>query len=159
MEKHEMNDLPPCLIYIDKEGQWYHEGAEMIRRDFIRIFYENMEMDSQGRYVILWGGKRCLVEVEDTAFVVWNMRHRKEDAGGKERFVLQLSDDSSEDLRPDSLYVGRDNVLYCKVKEAVFPARFSRAAYYQLATHIVEENRNFYLPVNHRKYEIEGVSD
>jgi len=159
MKKHEIKDLPPCLIYIDKEGQWYHEGAEMIRRDFIRIFYENMEMDSQGRYVILWGGKRCLVEVEDTAFVVWNMRHRDADAGGKERFVLQLSDDSSEDLIPDSLYVGRDNVLYCKVKKTAFPARFSRAAYYQLATHIVEENDNFYLPFNHRKYEIKGVSD
>jgi len=159
MEKHEINDLPPCLIYIDKEGQWYHEGAEMIRRDFIRIFYDNMEMDSQGRYVILWGGKRCLVDVEDTAFVVWNMRHQDAAAGGNERFVLQLSDDSSEDLRPDSLYVGRDNVLYCRVKEAAFPARFSRAAYYQLATHIVEENGNFYLPFNHRKYEIEGISD
>ena len=158
MEKHEINDLPPCLIYIDKEGQWYHEGAEMIRRDFIRIFYENMEMDSQGRYVILWGGKRCLVEVEDTAFVVWNMRHQDADAGENERFVLQLSDDSSEDLIPNSLYVGSDNVLYCKVKNAAFPARFSRAAYYQLATHIVEEDDNFYLPFNHRKYEIKGIS-
>ena len=158
MKKHEINDLPPCLIYIDKEGQWYHEGVEMIRRDFIRIFYENMEMDSQGRYVILWGGKRCYVEVEDTAFVVWKMHYQDAAEEGNERFVLQLSDDSSEDLIPDSLYVDRDNVLYCKVKKAVFPARFSRAAYYQLASHIVEENGNFYLPFTHRNYKIKGVS-
>ena len=72
----EINDLPPCLIFIDKEGHWHHEGVEMIRRDFIRLFYENMEMDSLGRYVINWGGKRCYVEVEDTAFVVRNIEYQ-----------------------------------------------------------------------------------
>ena len=157
MTEREIMDLPPCLIYIDKEGQWYHEGAEMIRRDFIRIFYENMEMDDQGRYVIQWGGKRCHVDVEDTAFVVWTMHYQDAAERRRERFVLHLSDDSSEDLMPETLYVGSDNVLYCTVKEAAFPARFSRAAYYQLATHIEEENGRFYLPFNGRNYAIKGV--
>ena len=70
MAKTEMNELPPCLIFIDKEGRWYHKGAEMIHRDFIRLFYEHMELDLQGRYVINWQGQRCWVDVEDTAFVV-----------------------------------------------------------------------------------------
>jgi len=30
MAEKEMNELPPCLIFIDKEGRWYHKGAEMI---------------------------------------------------------------------------------------------------------------------------------
>lgn len=157
MTSIEIEELPPCLIYIDKEGLWHHEGAEMIRRDFIRIFYKNMEMDSQGHYVILWGGKRCRVDVEDTAFVVWNTRYQDADEEGKGRFILTLSDDSQEDLAPDSLSVGQDNVLYCRVKSAAFPARFNRASYYQLATHIKEKNDAFFLPLNGIDYEIKGA--
>ena len=70
MNGSERDPLPPCMIFIDKEGRWFHKGAEMIRRDFIRLFYSNMELDSEGRYVIFWNGQRCLVDVEDTAFVV-----------------------------------------------------------------------------------------
>ena len=149
------NDIPPCLIYIDKEGRWYHEGAEMIHREFIRLFYNNMELDSLGRYVIAWKGQRCYVEVEDTAFVVrrvvWQEKGKED---GKERFVLSLSDDTQEELMPDTLYVGRDNVLYCSVKNRTFPARFNRAAYYQLAAYVEEENGVYYLPLNGQKNKI-----
>jgi uncharacterized protein len=153
----EINDLPPCLIFIDKEGHWYHEGVEMIRRDFIRLFYENMEMDPLGRYVINWGGTRCYVEVEDTAFVVRNMAYQDATGVIEARVILFLSDDSEEDLAPETLYVGKDNILYCRVKNSAFPARFSRAAYYRLAAHIEEEAHAFYLPLNGKRYEIMEV--
>ena len=65
-----MNELPPCLIFIDKEGPWYHKGAEMIHRGFIRFFYQHMELGSRGPYIINWNGQRCWVDIEDTAFVV-----------------------------------------------------------------------------------------
>ena len=106
-----MDDIPPCLIFIDKEGRWYHQGAEMIRREFIRLFYQNMEIDSEGRYLINWADKRCYVEVEDTAFVVRRISYKegKQDRGP--RIELSLSDDTKEALMPDSLYVGRENVL------------------------------------------------
>ncbi len=149
------NDIPPCLIFIDKEGRWYHEGAEMIHREFIRLFYNNMELDSLGRYIIDWKGQRCYVEVEDTAFVVRRVVWQdKGDGDGKERLILSLSDDMQEELMPDTLYVGRDNVLYCSVKNRTFPARFTRAAYYQLAGYVEEENGTYYLPLNGRKNKI-----
>jgi hypothetical protein len=146
------NDLPPCLISIDKDGRWYHKGAEMIHREIIRLFYDNMELDSRGRYVIEWRGQRCYVDVEDTAFVVRRVTYQeKGDKNGNERFVLSLSDGTKEELVPDALYVGRDNVLYCTVKNRTFPARFMRAAYYQLAEYVEEENGKYYLPLNGRK--------
>lgn len=154
MTEKEITDLPPCLIFIDKEGCWYHKGVEMIRRDFIRLFYENMEMDSQNLYIINWGGKRCYVDVEDTAFVVRNVAYQDATGGNDARFLLSLSDDSQEDLAPETLYVGKDNVLYCRVKNAAFPARFNRAAYYRLAMHVEEENNVFYLPLNGKRYKI-----
>jgi hypothetical protein len=146
------NDIPPCLIYIDKEGRWFYKGAEMIHREFIRLFYQHMEIDSQGRYIIDWGGSRCFVEVEDTPFVVRRTLLENLEQASDSRFILFLSDDTQEDLAPDTLLIGNDNVLYCKVKNRAFPARFDRAAYYQLTEHLEEENDEFYIPLNGEKY-------
>jgi len=148
------NDLPPCFIHIDKEGTWYHEGVEMIRREFIRLFYENMELDSEGRYVIKWGDQACYVDVKDTAFVVRRVIYEHDDQHKNARFTLVLSDDTEEALLPDSLFVGEDNVLYCRVKNRGFPARFNRASYYQLAQYVKEDNNTYYLPLNGKKYDL-----
>jgi hypothetical protein len=144
--------LPPCLIHIDKEGRWYHKGAEMIHREFIRLFYRNMTLDPHGRYVIHWKGERCEVEVEDTAYVVWRAIYQERSGGSA--FILTLSDDSQEALVPDTLYVGEANVLYCRVRKGAFPARFTRPAYYQLTPHVEEEQGVFYLPLGGEKHPI-----
>ncbi|MFO7987200.1 MAG: DUF1285 domain-containing protein [Desulfatiglandaceae bacterium] len=150
------DDIPPCLIFIDKEGRWYHKGAEMIRRDFIRLFYQSMVLDPQGRYLINWAGKTCYVEVEDTAFVVRRVAYESGEQPDSSRFLLTLSDDTQEELAPDTLYVGDANVLYCKVKERTFPARILRSAYYQLAEHVKEENGAYFLRLNGHQYPISG---
>ena len=147
------NDIAPCFIYINEEGQWFYKGVEMIRREVIRHFYQHMEMDSRGRYLIHWRGERCYVTVEDTPFIIYRVvLEESNDVGTPSRFIIFLSDDTQEDLMPDTLHVGDLNVLYCRVRKATFPARFNRAAYYQLAAHIEEDNGRFYLPLNGVKY-------
>jgi hypothetical protein len=136
---------------IDREGRWYHKGAEMIHRDFIHLFYEHLEMEESGRYLIRLGDECCYVEVEDTPFVVLSVTHQNPGKGEKEAFRLFLSDDSLEKLRPDTLAVGEGHVLYCRVKDRSFPARFARPAYYQLAEHITEEKGSYFLPMNGKK--------
>ena len=145
-------DLPPCMIFIDNDGKWFHKGAEIIRRDIVQLFYQHMEMDDRGQCVISWMGERCYVEVEDTPFVVWRATLEDPDTAGATGFTLLLSDDSRETLSPDTLYIGDKNVLYCRVKDRTFPARFGRNAYYQLADYIEEENGRFYLPINGERY-------
>ena len=147
------SDIPPCMILIDKEGRWFHKGLEMIHREFIKLFYQHMEIDLQGRYVITLAGDRCYVDVEDTPYVVWRTSVTN-DEGKDQRFSLHLSDDSLEDLDPGTLMVGDGNVLYCKVRNGTFPARFSRPAYYQLAEYIEEEDGVFYLSLKGRRYPI-----
>ena len=152
--RNENNDIPPCMIYIDKEGKWFHKDREMIHREIIRHFYRHMEMDSEGRCVIRWQGERCYVEVEDTPYVVVRAALEDSDHPGERRIVLSLSDGEHEDLSPATLRVGNENVLYCKVREGSFPARFSRAAYYQIAQYIEEDKGKFYLQLNGRRYAI-----
>ena len=148
-----IDDLPPCLIYIDKEGKWYHEGAEIIRPDFIQFFFEHMELDEQGRYIVNWNGQRCYVEVEDTAFVVRQVDFVGGN-GSPQKAIIHLSDGTKEELVPETLSVGDEDVLYCKVKGGKFPARFLRPAYYQLAEHIIEDNGQFHLLLAGKKYPI-----
>ena len=124
----------------------------MLHRETIRLFYDHMTIDALERHVIEWQGDRCTVDVEDTAFVVWGVRFR--DEGQTERFLLHLSDDTREPLVPETLYVRKDNVLYCKVKQGRFPARFHRPAYYQLAQYVEEENGAFFLPLQGQKHPI-----
>jgi len=151
--KQGVDDLPPCLIYIDKEGKWYHEGAEIIRSDFIQFFFEHMELDEQGRYIVNWNGQRCYVEVEDTAFVVRQVDFLGGN-GSPHKAIIHLSDGTKEELEPETLFVGNEDVLYCKVKGGKFPARFLRPAYYQLAEHIEEDNGQFHLLLGGKKYPV-----
>jgi hypothetical protein len=143
-------DIPPCFIFVDKEGKWFHKGAEMVRREIIRFFCDRLELDHSGRYVIRLDEESCYIEVEDTPFVVQAVHF--EEIGGRETLRISLNDDTREALRPESLYVGVENVLYCKVKEGRFVARFHRPAYYQLAEFVKEVDGEFYLPLNGRSH-------
>jgi len=130
----------------------------MIHRPFIRLFYQNLTQDREGRYLIEWNGERCYLEVDDTPFVVKTISHRQ-DVCGEERLILGLTDDSEEPLAPETLYVGRANVLYCRIRNGAFRARFSRPAYYELARHVVEENDGYALVLNGKRYGIRMAQD
>ena len=151
--------IPECDILIDKEGTWYFRGAEMIRREIVNFFYENLKRDDTGRYLIELPGEdgdHCYVEVEDTAFVVRAVQN----ADGAEKIEMTLSDDSVETLEPATLRVGSDNVLYCTIKKGNFSARFSKAGYYQLAERIeYDENTDaYFLKLNEERYYIQNHS-
>jgi hypothetical protein len=112
-----------------------------------------LEMDSRGRYIIHLAGQKCYVDVEDTAFVVWRVTLENKEQG-HERFLAGLSDHTEETLNLDTLYVGKENVLYCRVKDGRFQARFRRAAYYQLAEHIGEDRGEYFISLHERKHVI-----
>jgi uncharacterized protein len=149
MKQETLQEVLPCEIFIDKEGTWFHRGAEIVRKDIIQLLSAGLERDDRNRYILHWDGNACSVEVEDTAFVV----RRVDERDGS--FSLHLSDDSIEELSPKTLSTGPDDVPYCLVKKDRFPARFTRAAYYQLAEHIEEkENGVFFLRAGEKKHPI-----
>ena len=141
-------------IKIDKEGIWYYKGAHMFRKDILCVFFENLKIDECGKYLIELDEECYYLDVEDTAFVVAAVYKTKLQDVGLDQFDVLLNDDSCEKLQINSLYIGKDNVLYCRVKEGKFSARFSRKSYYQLAEYIEQsENENhFYINLNGEKY-------
>jgi len=140
------------LIRIDKNGIWFYKGNEMLRRDIVNLFYDHLSIDESGRHVIELGNERCVIDVEDAPYIVKTVN--KIDA----YIEIILNDSKREILDPESLYVGRDNIMYCSVREGKFRARFSRAAYYQIAEFIKYESDKgaFYLTMNESTCYING---
>jgi hypothetical protein len=139
--------LPPCLIHVDKDGQLWHLGAPMVHAGINQIIFDHAELDETGRYIVSFRGQRCFLTVEDTLFVVVRVDGPPPEAGAADRLALTLNDGSREDLDPATLDLSADNILRGRVKNGRFPARFQRAAYYQLAEYVVERDDRFVLPV------------
>ena len=141
-------------IRIDKEGVWYYKGAHMFRKDILCVFFEHLKIDECGKYLIEMGEERCYLHVEDTAFVVESVNKTQLPDDSHVQIDILLSDDSCEKLEMNSLHIGRDNVLYCRVKEGKFAARFSRKSYYQLAEFIEqsENGNNYFINLNGERY-------
>jgi hypothetical protein len=141
-------------IKIDKDGVWYYRDAHMFRKDILSIFFEHLKIDECGKYLIELEEERYYLDVEDTAFVVAAVNKTKQQDQCLDQIDVILNDDSCEKLAMNSLYIGDDNVLYCRVKDGRFNARFTRNSYYQLAEFIEQaENENhFFINLNGEKY-------
>ncbi|MDY6836961.1 MAG: DUF1285 domain-containing protein [Thermodesulfobacteriota bacterium] len=152
---------PPCMIYVDKEGTWFHKGAPIIHRELLLLFYQSLFLDAQGRYIIKFKDQVCRLDVEDTPFVIVRTEYAAAKGNEKrDRFILHLTDDTKEELDPETLYIGASHVLYCKIRGGRFPARFSRPGYYQLAEHVQEEpgGGRYALFLNNKRYYLEEKS-
>ncbi len=156
----EHEEISHCAISVDEEGEWRHEGVRMDRADIVEFFLENTQMTPDGAFFIAWQGNSCPILASDTPFVVSRVdRRTAPEAEGGEEILLTLRHLSgAEPLDPLSLRVGGANVLYCRVRQGRFPARFSRPAYYQLAQWIEEDSAtgDFYLELGARRYKIES---
>ncbi len=145
-------------IKIDKDGIWYYRGAHMFRKDILCIFFENLKVDDCGQYYIELNEEISYLDVEDTAFVITAVDRSKDPASGDEKLEILLSDDERERLDLSTLTVGKDDVMYCRIKKGKFLARFTRKSYYQLAEFIEQGDldNTFYISLNSEKYFIKN---
>ena len=142
-------------IRIDKEGHWFFNGAPIINQKILELFNAGIEHDGQGNYRLHIGDETSPIIVEDTPFVVTHI-DLEQGAASKSFFMIRLSDGTREQLCFETFYLGADNIPYCTVKQGLFPARFLRAPYYDLARHIEQEGEDrFCIMLNGRKQYIE----
>jgi uncharacterized protein len=141
-------------LRIDKDGRWFFEGEEITHRKTYLLYSRSLARDESGRIVLRVGREQCAVEVEDVPFVIKSLEFISSALGGREAIRLALNDETREELDPTTLRIGPDNVPYCKVREGVFEARFSRNAYQLLTPHIHHEEKEnrFFLSLNQKRY-------
>ncbi len=147
----------PGDLRVDEEGEWFHRGAKIIREDILELFLENLVRQPDGSWAIEWKGSRCAVDAADTPFVV--TRVDLEEGSDRNEPVVRLTLKHLRErplLDPRTLCVGDANVLYCRLDDRGFPARFSRPAYYQLAEWIIEDDGgdSFCLQLGNSRYPI-----
>lgn len=145
-----VEDIPPCHIRIDKEGNWYYQGLPIINHQIYLHLNQCLEKDPSGKYVLLMDGEKCYLEVEDTPYVIQEAS-LKPATKSTPRLMVKLNDGTEEVLKADTLRAGKDNVLYCKVKDAQYDARFLRASYYQLAKFLQHDGKRYYLLAGGKK--------
>jgi hypothetical protein len=145
-----------AAIKVDRDGVWYFEGREIIRKDILSLFYASLHLDEDGYYVEI-SGERQYLEVEDTIFLVQGAELVRE---GDEVFVIRLNDGTEEQLDLNTFRIAEGNCPYCLVKGGRFPARFLRLPFYQVAQHALhdEETDEYFLLLNGRRIPLQKGS-
>jgi hypothetical protein len=148
-----MNKSP---LRIDKEGRWFLGDEEITHRKTYLLYSRNLTVDESGRIILRIGGEQCPVEVEDVPFVVKTLEFVLDEGGELKSIWVVLNDETREELHPETLRIGPDHVLYCRVRNGMFEARFSRGAYQLLFPFIRHEEREdrFFLSIDGKDYDL-----
>jgi hypothetical protein len=142
------NSIPPELIEkfrqtgirLDREGRFWHEGAEITHERFRKTLLRWLDVLEDGRPILRLDETRyAYVDVDDAMLLVTSIQWRDN------RAYLRLNDESEEELEYDTLAQADDHALYCNVRAGRLLARITTPAYYQLAEHVEELDEGFAL--------------
>jgi len=138
---------------VDTDGHLWHDGDEFDDPEMLRLFMEKMEQLPDGRFRVLCQGETCYLTPEDVPYVVQDLKIEKK------TIDLIFPGSYKEALDPTTLFVGKENVLYCKVRGGEFNARFNRKSYWELAKKIGHDSKkkSYELLIDNQKYPIKGV--
>ena len=156
MTERLLEDIRDYGIRLDKDGRFWHQGQPVLNEKVQLVFAQHLTRLDDGTYALVIGPDRCRVELEDAPYVVRRVQVAVDHDGSPTRVALTLFDGTEEELDPNTLEVGGDNVLYCRVRQGEHRARFDRAPYIALAEHVVESGNGFGLRLGRRMYAIAG---
>ena len=128
---------PTRKIHFGKDGWWYANDERIQNQRINTLFSQCLHQTAAGSYEIVIGRDRADVEIEDTPYVVTQVT-----GYSNQGLIVRLNDKSEEALAPQTLSIGDNDVLYCRVKDQEHPARFLRSAYYQLTEYIHEDEKS-----------------
>lgn len=137
--------------FMDDDGDLSHAGAVLDEPELYHFFLENLQYNPGAQakefpYVLLCKGERNLLQTSDVPYVVQSLEW------GPKRVTLIFQGHYQEVLDPSTLGVGKGNVLYCRVRNGAFPARFSRKAYYTFAENIYEKRKQFFVKIGGKEF-------
>jgi hypothetical protein len=120
-------------LSIDEDGRFRHRGELVTHARTLAALWSSLERLDDGRYLVRIGRESGYVQVGDAPYGVRGVTF--EGAG----VLAHLSDGSVEPLDLETLAVGADGVLRCRVKGRAHRARFTRAAQVAVGLALVED--------------------
>lgn len=128
----------PIDIRIDKDGNWFHEGAPIARAALVALFASVLRREPDGQYVLVTPAERRFIEVEDVPFVGIGIEASGSGAQQDVKVRTNLgdevivSDDYQLEMR-ENRDVSADTALaYVRIRGGL-EARFNRATFLELA--------------------------
>ncbi len=137
-----------CQITIDKNGNWFYRGQQIIHHQILHSFHEALEMTHNGRFLVRMEDEICYIEAEDTPFVVTTLRGDQNNG-----LILVLNSGETHDLDAATLRIEADNQIYATLENGI-PVRFTRPAYYQLGLMMDENADGIHLRIGNIRYPI-----
>src|SRR3990167_3357779 len=89
---------------IDAEGIVWHDGTEMDDPWLLKFFMEKMTKLPNNRFQAICQGETCLIQAEDVPYVIQSVEI------SSQKIILKFPGEYQEELNPNSLVVGKDNV-------------------------------------------------
>ncbi len=137
-------------ISFRRDGNWYTDEERIDNPRIALLFSRSIRQNPDGSYFLQVGDERASITVEDTPYVVKSV-----EGDAVSGFIAILNDEEREPLDASSLEVGADNVLYCRVKNGAFRARFLRPAYDHLSDCLeMDERGGFFFDVAGRRHRV-----
>lgn len=126
------------VIILSRSGVWIADGVEITHAPTRRLFARSLKRDDQG-YFLQIGRETKRITVEDTPYFILRV-----DGTPSTRITLTLNDETHEPLNPGTLHYSNGR-LTCAVKNGAFEARFLSAPYYDLLSHLEEDENGYFL--------------
>ncbi len=132
-------------IRIDANGNWFHEGDPFTRKDMICLFSSVLHRDDKGDYWIATPAEMGRIEVEDAPFLAVELFIQ---GSGKDQIISfrtnideMVTVDGDNALKMMKSANKGDLAPYVCLRGNM-EAKLSRAVYYDLVSHGIEEEVN-----------------
>ena len=124
---------------------------------FLRELEPLPEPDREYRWRVRCMGEECRVAADDVPYVV--QRIEPAEGPSPKQVTLIFPGNYRETLDPETLFVGKENVPYCRVRGGHFTARFNRQPYLDLSKWVAfdKKKRQYCLVLGKKQYLIQGV--
>lgn len=134
-------------LYIDKDGLWYADKVQMIRKEIIELFASHLQRDAQDNYHIDWQNQLYPVQVEDVPYFVQSLT---EQAG---QLTVHLYD-GREFPFPSGNIMIRNNIPYISLF-GQRDTKLSRPAYSELCKNLIERAGNYLIRCGENEWLVE----
>ena len=138
-------------IFIDKNGQWFHEGNPILREKLMRLFSTILKREDN-EYFLVTPVEKWRIRVEDQPFVVVLM-NIVEHQGGQNIQMITNTGDEFEVGMNHPLELDGHEAPKVLVREGMY-ARLNRNVFYELAEMGQETEEGYFIESAGEKFKI-----
>ena len=144
-----MDNLNMHKLFIDKNGQWYVDGALMISEKIVNLFASHLEKDSQDKYHIEWQNYKYPVEVEDAPFFVQSISKQPD------QLMIQLYDGRRLPF-PSGSIIMKNNIPYISLFSQC-DTKLSLSSYCELCDNVIEQDGHYFIKYGDNQWRFEEI--